>query len=74
MNFRERRKNNHGIRGLFSKWFYWSIIFILIGLVISTAQSSHPTHSYIISVLSKLFESTGIAIFIANSEKRKKDK
>lgn len=54
------------IRNFFSRWFYLSIILIMGGLVFSSAQAGHPSHSYLLGLTSKLLESTGIAIFIAN--------
>lgn len=54
------------VRSFFSRWFYISIILILGGLMFSSLQESHPSHAYILGLISKLLESTGIAIFVAN--------
>lgn len=53
-------------RNFFSRWFYLSIILILLGLITATAQPGHPSHAYLIDLISKLLENTGIAIFVAN--------
>jgi len=50
----------------FSKWFFLSIILILIGLLLTSLEASHPSHGFFINLLSKLSESIGISILIAN--------
>lgn len=54
------------IKNFFSQWFYISVILILLGLVAADIQSTHISHQYILNVISRLFESVGIAIFVAN--------
>jgi len=54
------------IKDFFTKWFYISIILILVGILISTIPSENSTLSFLIEILSKIIESVGIAILIAN--------
>lgn len=54
------------VKNFFSKWFYISIILILIGLVLSDIESTHKSHQYLFNLASNLLESIGIAIFVAN--------
>lgn len=54
------------VRSFFSRWFYISVILIMGGLLFSSAQADHPSHAYLLGLISKLLESTGVAIFIAN--------
>jgi hypothetical protein len=54
------------VSNFFTRWFYISVILILIGIILSSVQVNHISHVYILSLISKLFESIGIAIFVAN--------
>ena len=54
------------IRGFFSRWFYIAIILVLIGLIFASIESSHKEHQYFFDLISKLSESVGIAILVAN--------
>jgi len=55
----------------FSRWFWLSIVIILIGLIIeqqissNTTPTSNLTH-YLLTLLSNLFQGIGLAVFIAN--------
>lgn len=50
----------------FSKWFYFSIILILIGLIANGLKSENLLFQYILTLLSQLFQSIGVAILVAN--------
>jgi hypothetical protein len=50
----------------FSKWFYLSIILILIGLILSGLTSENSLGQYVLVLVSQLLQSTGIAILVAN--------
>lgn len=54
------------IRKFFSKWFYISLLLILVGLIFAASSSSHPSHMYLLGLISKFLESVGIAIFVAH--------
>lgn len=54
------------LKDFFTKWFYISIILILFGILISTIPSDNKIVSFLIEILSKIIESVGIAILIAN--------
>lgn len=55
------------VKNFFSYWFYVSIILLLIGLIISTVDKSEfPEVTYLLTLSANLFQSVGLAIFIAN--------
>lgn len=57
------------LSNFFSKWFYISIVFILIGLVLSSLNNPNnpnQTASYLISLLSSFFKDIGMAVFVGN--------
>ena len=53
----------------FSKWFYLSVIFILIGLVLSSFDFSNGYGQiipYSLSLMASFFKDIGIAVFVGN--------
>lgn len=50
----------------FSKWFFISLILVLLGLISASAQNHHPSHQYLLGLLSSLLQNIGVAIFVAN--------
>lgn len=50
----------------FSKWFYLSIILILIGLILSGLKIENSLGQYVLVLVSQLLQSIGIAILVAN--------
>ena len=50
----------------FSRYFFLSIILILVGLIFSGQSSEDKTIDYILALLSQLFQSTGVALFIGS--------
>jgi hypothetical protein len=54
------------LKSFFSKLFYISLILILLGILISIIKTSNPTLNFIIDIASKVIESIGISILIAN--------
>lgn len=50
----------------FSKWFFISIILILVGLVSSALKHEAPMVQYVLVLISQFFQSVGVAIFVAN--------
>jgi len=54
------------LKSFFTKWVYRAVILILIGLIFAEMQQSHPSHAYLLGLISKLFESVGIAMLVAS--------
>lgn len=59
--------NDINVKDFFTEWFYISIIFVLGGIICSSFGVEHnQVVSYIINLISNLFQSIGLAIFVAN--------
>jgi len=55
------------LKRFFTKWFYISIIFLLIGLALLGIHIKDSTAlTYIINLVANLFQSVGLAILVAN--------
>ncbi len=55
------------LKRFFTKWFYISIIFLLIGLALSGINiKDAQTITYLINLGANLFQSVGLAILVAN--------
>lgn len=58
----------YSIKRFFSKWFYISIILVLISIILNSVNidKDYIKTVYFIHLLSNLLETTGLAIFISN--------
>lgn len=58
----------YSMKRFFSKWFYISIILILISIILNSVNidKDYIKTIYFIQLLSNLLETTGLAIFISN--------
>lgn len=62
------QSKNYSIKRFFSKWFYISIILVLISIILNGINIPKECIKtiYFIHLLSSLLETTGLAIFISN--------